>query len=332
MKQVTFRNGEILFNEGDLGRNMYKLLSGSVGVYANYGAPEEKQLTTLKPGAYLGEMAVIEAAPRSATAVALEDGTTLAEIDGNALDGLIREDGEELYGILRHLSSRLRELSGDYAELCGTLRELGRLDTAGEKVGEGLLSKLKKFKAVYLMNRKAADQASAEAARESSRPADGEPVRSETYRKGTVIFKEGETGNCLYDVQSGRVGIYANYGASAQKQLTVLVPGQFFGEMGLIEQLPRSATAVALDDDTGVELFFADDLQDLPKKRPEKVLAILWHLSHRLRRLTTDYLKACKTLAEAQEEIELLNYAFSPEAQAQLAYMTQFMLTPEIMF
>ncbi|MBE7004143.1 MAG: cyclic nucleotide-binding domain-containing protein [Ruminococcaceae bacterium] len=332
MTTVSFHYLDVIFKEDDLGRNMFKVLDGLVGIYAHYGKPEEKKLTELKPGDYLGEMAVIEAYPRSATAVALAEGTQLVEIEGSRLLDYLSEGDEELYGIFRHLSRRLRELSDDYTELCETLREIGRLDTSGEKVNEGLLNKLKKFAAVYLLNQNLADWTSAEAEREQRHEADGEAVRSETYRKGTVIFRAGEVGKYLYDLRSGRVGIYSRYGEAAQKQLAVLEPGDYFGEMGLLEKLPRSATAVAMDDDTCVELFCEEDLHKLIQTNPAKVMGLLRHLSNRLRRLTTDYLKACKVLEEAQKQIRDANNMMPPAAQAHVAYITQMMLMPEQMF
>ena len=60
----------------------------------------------------------------------------------------------------------------------------------------------------------------------------------------------------------------------------------------------RSATAVISEDDTTLECIRAEDIQQLFKANPLKVDMILGHLSGRLRRLTTDYVKACAEAAE----------------------------------
>lgn len=63
---------------------------------------------------------------------------------------------------------------------------------------------------------------------------------------GRVIFREGEPGDTMYIIQSGRVKITKRVN-SVEKILMVLGKGDFFGEMALIRQTPRSATATAVD-------------------------------------------------------------------------------------
>ena len=67
------------------------------------------------------------------------------------------------------------------------------------------------------------------------------------FNKGDIIFKEGDSGECLYQIKEGVVGIYSAYGEADQQLLTELSAGKFFGEMAVIEAYPRSATAVALE-------------------------------------------------------------------------------------
>ena len=69
-----------------------------------------------------------------------------------------------------------------------------------------------------------------------------------TFGKDQVIFREGDNAATMYDILSGKVGIYKNYGAKNEQQIIVMEAGQVFGEMGMIEYYPRSATAVALED------------------------------------------------------------------------------------
>jgi CRP-like cAMP-binding protein len=118
------------------------------------------------------------------------------------------------------------------------------------------------------------------------------------YPKGTVICKEGDLVNCMYDIHWGRVGIYSKFGTSEQVQLTTLASDNFFGEMGMVSDQPRSATAVALDPDTTVEIIYPEDFKELFEKNPYKVDMILRHLSTRLRTLTNQYLDVCAKIAE----------------------------------
>ncbi len=120
-----------------------------------------------------------------------------------------------------------------------------------------------------------------------------------TYKKGDVIFYQGERQCWMYDVHIGKVGIYANYVVGDEKLLTVLESGSFFGEMGLVDNYPRSATAVALENGTKVEVITLDDLEEYFEEDPERVLQIMEQMSKRIRELTESYLDACRTVTEA---------------------------------
>lgn len=126
-------------------------------------------------------------------------------------------------------------------------------------------------------------------------------IETKTFQKGEVIFKEGDYASCMYDILCGRVGIYANYGAANEKLLTELTAEQFFGEMGMIECYPRSATAVALDEGTQVKVITSEAFGYYFQESPAKVLMIMQHMSHRIRELTRDYLEACRAVVEATE-------------------------------
>jgi CRP/FNR family cyclic AMP-dependent transcriptional regulator len=67
------------------------------------------------------------------------------------------------------------------------------------------------------------------------------------FPAGTVVFKEGDTGNEMYVIQSGKVNI-TKKAREVEKVLVTLGPGAFFGEMAIINQKPRSASAVVLED------------------------------------------------------------------------------------
>ncbi|MBQ2829842.1 MAG: cyclic nucleotide-binding domain-containing protein [Oscillospiraceae bacterium] len=121
----------------------------------------------------------------------------------------------------------------------------------------------------------------------------------QTYKKGEIIFSQGDEAKCMYDVHWGSVGIYANYGTKQEKLLKRLVGNEYFGEMGLVDNAPRSATAVALENDTMLEVITGETLSTYIKERPAKVLAIMQNMSVRVRELTRDYMNACKAISEA---------------------------------
>lgn len=126
-------------------------------------------------------------------------------------------------------------------------------------------------------------------------------METKTFKKGEIIFKQGEISDCMYDILWGQVGIYADYGTPEEKLLTTLETERFFGEMGMIEGRLRSATAVALEKDTRLKIITPETFNTYFQKSPAKVLLIMQNMSHRILKLTRDYLEACRTVTESVE-------------------------------
>ena len=120
------------------------------------------------------------------------------------------------------------------------------------------------------------------------------------FKKDEIIFRQGDAGDCMYDIFSGRVGVYAAYGTPNEKLIAELKAGEFFGEMGLLDKAPRSATVVALEDTLAYVIGEAD-FNDFFLKQPEKALLIMRQLSQRLRRRTEAYVEACRAVHEVLE-------------------------------
>jgi CRP/FNR family cyclic AMP-dependent transcriptional regulator len=67
------------------------------------------------------------------------------------------------------------------------------------------------------------------------------------FPKGTVLFNEGEPGKDMFVLQSGKISISKKV-RDVEKVLAVLGPGEFFGEMAIISNKPRNATATVTED------------------------------------------------------------------------------------
>jgi CRP-like cAMP-binding protein len=67
------------------------------------------------------------------------------------------------------------------------------------------------------------------------------------FAKGTVLFQEGEPGKDMFVLQSGKISISKKV-RDVEKVLAVLGPGEFFGEMAIISNKPRNATATVMED------------------------------------------------------------------------------------
>ena len=120
-----------------------------------------------------------------------------------------------------------------------------------------------------------------------------------TYNKNAVVFRQGDDGDCMYDIQFGRIGIFDDYGGPDQQKIAELSANQIFGEMGVLDDVPRSATAVALEDGTVLYVITEKEFSDYFEKQPAKVLVLMQQMSQRLRRTTKDYLDGCRAVYEA---------------------------------
>ena len=122
------------------------------------------------------------------------------------------------------------------------------------------------------------------------------------YAPGSIICREGDPGDCMYEVESGKVGVYRDYGGPDEKLIAELYSSKVFGEMGLLDHEPRSATVVALEENTTVTTISEEDLRDYYEENPSKVLEIVKQMCHRLRQTTDKYIEACHTVYDTVEE------------------------------
>jgi len=113
------------------------------------------------------------------------------------------------------------------------------------------------------------------------------------YRRIERIFSESQPGACLYVVMSGRIKIFGTSTQGRSKTFAYLEPGDFFGEMSLIDDDVRSASASALEDCVLIMLR-SEDYRKLILSRPIIAFKVLKTLSARLRR--------------ANKEIEALSF------------------------
>jgi CRP-like cAMP-binding protein len=85
------------------------------------------------------------------------------------------------------------------------------------------------------------------------------------YDAGETIFKEGDPGSGLYIIRSGRVRIFHLSPSGQEEEVTILGPGDFFGETTLTAPASRTASARALENAELVGLFRADLMEVIPK-------------------------------------------------------------------
>ena len=111
-----------------------------------------------------------------------------------------------------------------------------------------------------------------------------ELARERAYPKNSVILFEDDPGDALYVVKDGQVKVVLIGEDGREVILSVLGPGEFFGEMALIDDEPRSAHVIAMDDSTLLVLR-REDFQGLLAQTPAIALSMLRELTRRLRRV-----------------------------------------------
>jgi signal transduction histidine kinase len=111
-----------------------------------------------------------------------------------------------------------------------------------------------------------------------------------TYPAGQEIFREGDPGDGLYVVLAGCVEISGQLTPERRQVFSTLQPGQIFGEMAIIEALPRSACATAKEPTT-VAFLDRAFMQTMSERSPAVAGALLQLVSHRLRDFNQHYLQ-----------------------------------------
>ena len=103
--------------------------------------------------------------------------------------------------------------------------------------------------------------------------------RMRFFKEGEVIFKEGDESDCLYVIKNGSVSI--SVGAD-RKEISVLSSGEVLGEMGVVEKLPRSATATAAENVTLYRME-AERIEHDQENRDHPIMDVARTLAKRLR-------------------------------------------------
>lgn len=106
-----------------------------------------------------------------------------------------------------------------------------------------------------------------------------------TVERGEILFVEGEPSTRMFVVLSGRLRIFRNSAEGAELVLSHAGPGESIGELSVIDELPRSASAQALERSRVISVP-ADRMRDVLSRSPEAVLAVAKHLAVTVRRLT----------------------------------------------
>ena len=134
---VEFEQGDLIFEEGDLGTEMYIIQTGKVEILKLVRG-EQQLLTVMEKGDFFGEMAILEDLPRTASARVLE-ATRLVEINGSTFVQMLIDNSEIAIRMMRKLSRRLRT-ADEYLDEMGGLDGIESRQLARPSADEGKLA------------------------------------------------------------------------------------------------------------------------------------------------------------------------------------------------
>ncbi len=240
ISQVRFPAGAKVIQEGERSADAFVLVSGRIRVEREtpYGV---FQLALLEPGEIFGEVSFLDGDVRSVDTVC-ETESELFLINPMALRALADRDQKfelALYWALwRNLSIKLRKTNH---RLTRFFSETGSTsDSAPTGIDEptgsfqlDLATKRDLFQEQKLSNMEINFLTSLS--------------QEKKYHPNEVLFREGDLGDSMYIVLDGKVRITKNIPGAGEEALAFMERGDYFGEMALIDDLPRSAEAKAHD-------------------------------------------------------------------------------------
>jgi len=236
---------ESFFLEGQTSDKMYLLAEGEVSL-----SRSKKTLDIVKPGEIFGEIAVITQQPRSATAMARKPCRALV-LDTTQFQNALRSTPEFALMLMNIMNNRLRLT-------LALMKQTASLPAFGDR------DDLRVFDGKMMDELVAAFRA---------RP-------PQTFPTGRTIMKEGDAGVSMYIVISGRIKVSIRGTVVEQ-----VAAGGTFGEMALVDQATRSATAVA-DRDSLLLTINRSDFLNLVKSKPDFAISLLKTIADRLRAMT----------------------------------------------
>jgi CRP/FNR family cyclic AMP-dependent transcriptional regulator len=101
------------------------------------------------------------------------------------------------------------------------------------------------------------------------------------YETGDILFKEGDVGRALFILEWGQIEIVRRNGQGKPQRLALMDSGDYFGEISLLDDQPRTASAIAVTP-SRVYLLYRTELDALLREAPHAAAAVMAHLAELL--------------------------------------------------
>src|SRR6266550_1134326 len=261
--------GAYVFREEDRSMDFYVVKSGRIEIRKD--TPFGPQiLGSLGPDTIFGEMNFIDRTHRSSDAIAVEPSSCFT-FSFSALDQLMDEEKQLAvslhWAFWRSLSEKVRDANEQLKLFFQEDAKKGQGRKRAEGKREMQQVTVKSEDKVDLFKERGLSAAEMKLLATFS--------SEERFREGSMIFREGEKGDKLFIVLDGRVRISKFIPGVGEEALTVLDRGDFFGEMALIDDKPRSADAKSHDGDATVLSIDRSTLNEILSMDPHAALQFL---------------------------------------------------------
>lgn len=285
---ITYDKGEVIFQQGTPGDTMYIIQSGAVEISQLQG-DRKKVLALLERGDFFGEMALIDKHPRTARATAISH-SRLLPLTRISLMDRIRQDPGVVIHLLNTLCQRITQTncliqrmvqSDENLRSVLTNRSTKPLGSSGS--GDRVSAKTSEFPSSEKLNARK-DTTCSPGSEKSLTPSVDLPVERDKcmlLEKGEAIFHQSDPGDVMFIIVEGEVEI--SLGTNNDRHILArLGSGEFFGEMAIITDQPRTANASVTQQTLLLPIRKGEFLERI-KAEPELALYILQGLIIRLR-------------------------------------------------
>ena len=280
-KTMQYTKGSIIYFAGDKDERIFILQKGSILLTSIDIETGATVVEHIKEGEFFGVKSAFGHFPREETVTVLTDSVTVA-MSLSEFEQLFSTNKSVIIKMLKVFSKQLRNIHKKTESILNSHEEINPLlgmqsvaqcfyeDNQNKACCEVCLKFFTRYpnapntnnmKQLYLAAKKRMEiQKSVPVVQAYTNDYISTPVASglkqfslpafarfaKNFEPGSVIISEYEPGDCFYLIQSGRVQLVKCVNGK-KKNLDILMPGEFFGEMAILENTPRSATCVAID-------------------------------------------------------------------------------------
>jgi CRP-like cAMP-binding protein len=290
---VNFKKGAYIIVEGKQNADhFYIIRSGKVRLSKEVSIVQEEESDVLNPGDFFGVVSTMSNHSHIETAQALTD-VSLIQVHRDQYGLLIEKNAPVALKIIQGFSKRMRHLDNALTKL--TLKNSAETEDPNHlfQVAEYYLKQSKynqAFYSYYQYIKNVPNGSNVAIAKERmmkikpyAKVAYLDPPQNEfnrVYPKDTMIFSEGQPGNELYIIQKGSVKI-SKIVDDKEVLLAMLKPGDIFGEMALLDNKARSASADAYED-TELLVVNRANFQQMITKQPQLITRLTTLLADRI--------------------------------------------------